>query len=328
MTQLTTILENESGFQYGGVKDGSTETGYYPIQGLIVGYFRRGRFDKPMTITQANIRGVLGFDFQNPYYRIVQDVLNEGIPSVQVLRLLKSSKPIPTVPTVPTAPKDEHQLQEFDYAVVRYLWTDQGGQDLDTRTLIIDPPRHVVVGWNRQGADESFLNWVGDNTGSGVESVLINLNHLKQAYPNKKTFGFQFKAFWFSRINNGKFILQVETYKGGQMVTDGFDYVNVDGRPIQNLTMECLVGASPDYEGYAVAELALNTESQTGEFVKTSGNGQRVINIANSLGRSVFNNNIMYLKLMNEKGRILYDGVNQADSLILRNTANRILFER
>ena len=87
MTQLTTLLENESGVQNNGVTDGEQQSDGYPIHGLIVGYFRRGRLDRSMTITNKNIRGMLGYDFQSPYYRMVQDALNEGASSVQVLRL-------------------------------------------------------------------------------------------------------------------------------------------------------------------------------------------------------------------------------------------------
>jgi hypothetical protein len=53
----------------------------------ILGRFRRGRFDKPMTIHQGNIRGQLGYDPKNPDYIAVQDCLDTNVPSVQVLRL-------------------------------------------------------------------------------------------------------------------------------------------------------------------------------------------------------------------------------------------------
>lgn len=87
MSNLTTILENESGIQYQGVKDASSRTGSYPVVGLIVGQFKRGRYDKPMTITNENIRAQLGYDPSNPYYVAVQDALNTGVPSIQVLRI-------------------------------------------------------------------------------------------------------------------------------------------------------------------------------------------------------------------------------------------------
>ena len=87
MTYVTEILADESGIQYQGVKDKTGSTGTYPITGLITGKFRRGRFDKPMTITNANIRAMLGYDPKNPSYTAVQDALNSGVPSVQVLRV-------------------------------------------------------------------------------------------------------------------------------------------------------------------------------------------------------------------------------------------------
>jgi BspA type Leucine rich repeat region (6 copies) len=87
MPHETEILFNEAGIQYQGVNDASGGTGAYPIQGLIVGQFKRGRLDKPMTIHRDNIKAMLGYDPQNPCYTAVQDVLGTGVPNVQVLRL-------------------------------------------------------------------------------------------------------------------------------------------------------------------------------------------------------------------------------------------------
>jgi hypothetical protein len=53
----------------------------------ILGRFKRGRLDKPMTIHQGNIRGQLGYDPKNPDYIAVQDCLDTDVPSVQVLRI-------------------------------------------------------------------------------------------------------------------------------------------------------------------------------------------------------------------------------------------------
>ncbi|MEX5443560.1 hypothetical protein WCE14_09335 [Acinetobacter schindleri] len=87
MTNITTILANEAGIQYQGVEDKSSKTGSYPIIGMITGSFKRGRFDKPMTITPANIKAQLGYEPDNPHYMAVMDVLASGVPSVQVLRV-------------------------------------------------------------------------------------------------------------------------------------------------------------------------------------------------------------------------------------------------
>ncbi|WP_215904579.1 hypothetical protein [Acinetobacter bereziniae] len=87
MTNVTEVLGDESGVQYQGVNDASGGNGAYPTIGLMVGEFRRGRLDKPMTITSQNIRALLGYDPENLAYVAVQDVLNTGVPSVQVLRM-------------------------------------------------------------------------------------------------------------------------------------------------------------------------------------------------------------------------------------------------
>ena len=91
MPHVTAILGNEVGIQYQGVKDSSSLTASYPVVGVMIGQFRRGRLDKPMTITRQNIKTKLGYDPTNPDYIAVQDALDSGVPSVQVLRVLNTS---------------------------------------------------------------------------------------------------------------------------------------------------------------------------------------------------------------------------------------------
>ncbi|ENV14775.1 hypothetical protein F965_00121 [Acinetobacter schindleri NIPH 900] len=87
MTNITPILAQEAGIQYQGVEDRSSKTGAYPIIGMITGAFKRGRYDKPMTITLENIKAQLGHEPDNPHYIAVLDTLLSGVPSVQVVRV-------------------------------------------------------------------------------------------------------------------------------------------------------------------------------------------------------------------------------------------------
>ena len=85
---ITQKLIGESvGIQFTGTRD---ETGTNPIlgltDGLIVGQFRRGRTDKPMRITQQNIRAELGYDKESVFYQAVQATLDQ-FPFVWVLRV-------------------------------------------------------------------------------------------------------------------------------------------------------------------------------------------------------------------------------------------------
>ena len=85
MTYSTDSLKNEAGIQFDEViLIGEDDN---QVIGLIAGQFKRGRMDKPMTVTLENIRSVLGHDPKNPDYAAIVDTLNFGIPSVQVMRI-------------------------------------------------------------------------------------------------------------------------------------------------------------------------------------------------------------------------------------------------
>ncbi|WP_454667850.1 hypothetical protein [Acinetobacter calcoaceticus] len=88
MPHITSILGNEPGIQYSGVTDKTGSTGSAPINNIYIGKFKRGRLDRPMTITKANIRGMLGYDPKNLDYVAVQDALDTNIPSIQVMRVV------------------------------------------------------------------------------------------------------------------------------------------------------------------------------------------------------------------------------------------------
>ena len=90
MPHVTTILGNEVGIQYQGTRDASSLMGAAQVSGLIVGQFKRGRLDQPMTITLENVKGTLGEDLDNPDYLAVLDALASGVPSVQVMRVGES----------------------------------------------------------------------------------------------------------------------------------------------------------------------------------------------------------------------------------------------
>ena len=84
----TKILGEAVGIQSQGTVDKTeTQTKEGLTSALIVGRFKRGRVDKPMTIHQGNIRGQLGYEPTNIDYQAVQDCLDTGVPSVQVLRV-------------------------------------------------------------------------------------------------------------------------------------------------------------------------------------------------------------------------------------------------
>ncbi|EQB9315082.1 hypothetical protein ACYYKY_000108 [Acinetobacter baumannii] len=84
----TQIIGEAPGIQYQKKTDKTEiKTNQSLTDTIIIGRFMRGRFDAPMTIHKGNIRGELGYEPNNPDYRCVQDVLDRGVPSLQVLRV-------------------------------------------------------------------------------------------------------------------------------------------------------------------------------------------------------------------------------------------------
>lgn len=93
MTQTVNVLGQSVAVQFNGIEDHS---GVTPIVGnsigLIVGSFRRGRVDKPMYVTNSNIRSELGYEPNNRYYQAVQNALDD-FSFVWVMRV--ENPPIP-----------------------------------------------------------------------------------------------------------------------------------------------------------------------------------------------------------------------------------------
>lgn len=111
-----------------------------------------------------------------------------------------------------------------DYIVLSYEFID--GEDLDTRTGIITPNVGQVTSTYRNylGYDgESqwptasatpYLIWGEDNQGLGFESVLVDLNQFKLAYPSETEIVIDCRAHWYSTIGNLPVKISAVLYKG------------------------------------------------------------------------------------------------------------------
>ena len=180
----------------------------------------------------------------------------------------------PYVPPVEEEVDDETVIKGFDFAVMRYRWLPSGGRDLDTRTYITTPDRsNRKVGWTRLKNDNSYLIWNEDNTGTGVESVLIDIGKIIIDYPAESIINIKMDAFWYNSLGDGKLYLEFVTFKGGQMVVSGYDWINIGGLAIQILTLpvDTLVNRSEDIDGENLATLSYDTSLKTGTLVARDG---------------------------------------------------------
>ena len=123
---------------------------------------------------------------------------------------------------------------DADYAVLTYKFSD--ATDLDTRTRIVEPNINMnnYLGF---GAGECFptstnwsktnipttaiIDWSGDNTGTGYESILVDIQKLKALRPDMVNFVVDLRAGWYnSQKPMGVLPVEVKAvfYKGGTML--------------------------------------------------------------------------------------------------------------
>jgi hypothetical protein len=146
-------------------------------------------------------------------------------------------------------------LNPFDYLVVRVLTTNASGTDLDiaagftgtgTPYDIDYTGNNNWVGYNQTQANHNtvsvsgtplYVQWGGDNTGSGVEAVLIDFKQLATDYPLLTSLTFLLYAIWYGTRASGDIQVQLETYLGGTMSKSGFDFTNTGGTAVDNITI-------------------------------------------------------------------------------------------
>lgn len=277
MPQNFTVLDDEVGIQLNQQDIPNEEP---LINNLYVGKFKRGCLDRSMTVTLDNIRAVLGHDIRNKDYVAVRDLLDTGVHRVKVLRIIDNmsnlpdpepepEEPEPTEPPI-EPPHGETILQDFEFAVIRYIWTEQGGRDLDTRTRITNPSRNVDVGWNRSQSDGQYLIWGGDNTSSGIECVLLNIKQMSTDFNDQNTLRVDCKCFWYSAVASGNLKIQFATYKNGSMQQNGYDFINVGGQLVQDITLDCnsMTQQQGNADGDLIAYLTYNKTMLTGTLTR------------------------------------------------------------
>ena len=144
-----------------------------------------------------------------------------------------SSTPTPTPTTIPYIPGNF--TFDADYIVLTYAFND--GTDLDTRTRVTVPDIGQnslpdYVGWCCSSewptSGNPILTWGGDNTGTGFESVLIDLIQFKSDYPVQNIITIDANAGWYGDVGTNPVFIQAKLYKGGTMVAVPEDYTFVN----------------------------------------------------------------------------------------------------
>jgi hypothetical protein len=144
-----------------------------------------------------------------------------------------AATPTPTPTFVPYIPGSF--TFDADYIVLTYAFDD--GTDLDTRTRVTIPDIGQnnladYIGWccseQWPQVGNPILTWGGDNTGTGFESVLIDLIQFKLDYPGQNIITINANAGWYGTVGTNPVYIQAKLYKGGTMVAvpDEYTFVN------------------------------------------------------------------------------------------------------
>ena len=169
---------------------------------------------------------------------------------------------------------------DADYAVFTYAFTD--GKDLDTRTRVIAPDigqdKQSHIGWGQKiqfpvGNPIPILEWGGDNRGTGVESVKIDLREFRKKYPSEGDLKIDCRAFWYREIGTNKVNIEAVFYKGGEMIKDGFSFSNPHPETRTSLGSTSIKIEAKSQEenlpGQRIATFKYNLNTGVGQFDTT-----------------------------------------------------------
>lgn len=152
---------------------------------------------------------------------------------------------VPT-PTAPTAPAPEGVVVvDADFLVIRYVFTQADGRDLDTRTRIYSPVLAPInfLGWARNDYVERldgvrgsiYARWGGDNTGYGIESVMVDVRQVAAEF-STAVLSIETRAFWYGERRAGSCLLTVDVYKGGAMSLADYEFSNLGGALVASIS--------------------------------------------------------------------------------------------
>ena len=129
-------------------------------------------------------------------------------------------------------------FSDFTSVQLRYIWGSDDGRDLDTKSYYVNSPinslNYIAVGWSWDSSQIPYLYWGGDNTDSGAECVMFNIESmidLEDKMPD--IMKMNLCANWFGSLSRGHVTVECTAYKGKliqcemeKMFTAGINYTD------------------------------------------------------------------------------------------------------
>lgn len=176
----------------------------------------------------------------------------------------------------------QHVIPAADWLILRFNWNRESGDGLDTSFVAsgtgIAALDDKAVGYQMEGntaAVNAYMEWGGENTGSGKENTVVKLSAIKDAMSeDSETMTLRGYATWFTSEGGGLVTMEMFAYSGGELVKDGTVYRVEDGTLIWSAETDLMVkslGGSDDYKNKYDLVFMLNLNKETGEAAVSSG---------------------------------------------------------
>ena len=176
----------------------------------------------------------------------------------------------------------QHVIPAADWLILRFNWNRESGDGLDTSFVAsgtgIAALDNKAVGYQMEGntaAVNAYMEWGGENTGSGKENTVIKLSAIKNAMSeDSETMTLRGYATWFTSEGGGLVTMEMFAYSGGELVKDGTVYKVEDGTLVWSGETDLMVkslGGSDDYKNKYDLVFMLNLDKDTGEASVSSG---------------------------------------------------------
>lgn len=135
-------------------------------------------------------------------------------------------------------------IPEFDFLVLRYGWETSDGSDFDTATGFTNTGISTIdnkfTGWSKNWSTTSqqvgdYLIYGGDNMQSGKEAAMIKMKPLLEAPgldENQKDVRIDIYGNWYGVRGLGNVVVSVAAYLGGEMIKQGFNFINEGGEEV------------------------------------------------------------------------------------------------
>ena len=190
-------------------------------------------------------------------------------------------------------------------------WTFDTGSDLDIRCRIVSPDvgQNILddflgytgtspttgtavppfsldvwpIGATKGSGGTAYIEWGGDNEGVGEETIRVDIDRIKAAYPGKRYLAIECRGNWYVTPGSTPVLLQAALYQGGTTTVNGsFGFTNVGATRTrildsQGVYIDSFHGENVEADGFtgftAPGELmgyfVFDTVSQEGQFVQT-----------------------------------------------------------